>query len=122
MVPYEIEFADTATNHLAALTARERSVAIDAIERQLSYEPLVETRSRKLLRPNPIAAVVSMKNIDREVLSLSRSPQFLKIIEQSRRDFSAGRSRSLAQVRDLFGLYERAKQRSQTPRKKRVRG
>ena len=55
-MPYEIEFADTAINHLASLTARERSVAIDAIERQLSYEPLAETRNRKLLRPNPIAA------------------------------------------------------------------
>ncbi len=53
---YEIEFADTAVKHLAGLTALERSVAIDAIEKQLSHEPLVETRNRKLLRPNPIAS------------------------------------------------------------------
>lgn len=72
-------------------------------------------------RNRPIAAVVSMKNVDREVLSLSRSPQFLKIIEQSRRDFAAGRSRSLAQVRDLFGLHGRANQRTQRARKKRAR-
>ena len=55
-MPYAIEFADPAISHLAALTARERSVAIDAIEKQLSHEPLVETRNRKLLRPNPIAS------------------------------------------------------------------
>lgn len=53
---YEIEFADTAINHLAALTARERSTVIEAIEKQLSHEPLVETRNRKFLRPNPIAS------------------------------------------------------------------
>ena len=70
-------------------------------------------------RNRPIAAVVSLKNVDREVLALSRSPQFLKIIEQSRRDFAAGRSRSLAEVRDLFGLRRRANQRSSRPRPRR---
>jgi mRNA-degrading endonuclease RelE of RelBE toxin-antitoxin system len=38
-----------------SLTIPERSAALDAIERQLLYEPLVETRNRKPLRPNPIA-------------------------------------------------------------------
>ena len=55
-VPYEIKFADAAITHLAAMTARERSTVIDAIEQQLSYEPLGETRNRKLLKPNPIAS------------------------------------------------------------------
>ncbi len=55
-------------------------------------------------RNRPIAAVVSLRNVDREVLALSRSPQFLRIIERSRRDFAAGRSRSLAEVREFFGL------------------
>ena len=35
---YEIESADTAISHLAALTARERSTVIDAIEKQLGGE------------------------------------------------------------------------------------
>lgn len=55
-MPYEIEFADAAIEHLRALTARERATVVDAIEEQLSHEPLVETRNRKPLRPNPIAA------------------------------------------------------------------
>ncbi len=54
-VPYEIEFADAAVTHLAGLTARERSTVVEAIEKQL-HEPLVETRNRKLLKPNPIAS------------------------------------------------------------------
>lgn len=55
-MPYEIKFAETAITHLAGLTARERSTVVDAIEQQLSHEPLVETRNRKLLKPNPIAS------------------------------------------------------------------
>jgi hypothetical protein len=203
-VPYELRFADTAIGHLAALTARERSTVINAIEDQLSHEPLLETRKRKLLRPNPIAswelrlgsirvfydvarppsgtasvvrilavgkkdrtvlriggkvvklmktmklsdasrplaeyarkldddivlvtgrnrpiaAVVSLKNVDGEVLALSRNPQFLRIIEGARRDFAAGRSRSLAEVRDLLGLRARPNKRTPLTRKKRAR-
>ena len=52
---YEVRFAGDVKGHLNALTIPERSAALDAIERQLLYEPLVETRNRKPLRPNPIA-------------------------------------------------------------------
>jgi mRNA-degrading endonuclease RelE of RelBE toxin-antitoxin system len=54
-VPYTIEFADAAIEHLRSLTAGERATIVDAIDEQLSYEPLLETRNRKPLRPNPIA-------------------------------------------------------------------
>ncbi len=52
---YEIEFAESVQGHFRALTARERTVVLDAAERQLLHEPLKETRHRKPLRPNPIA-------------------------------------------------------------------
>jgi mRNA-degrading endonuclease RelE of RelBE toxin-antitoxin system len=54
-MPYEIKFAADVRQHLEALTARERSTALEVIERQLLHEPLVETRNRKPLRPNPVA-------------------------------------------------------------------
>jgi mRNA-degrading endonuclease RelE of RelBE toxin-antitoxin system len=54
-VPYEVGFADDVKEHLRALTVPERSAALEAIERQLPYEPLVETQNRKPLRPDPIA-------------------------------------------------------------------
>ena len=38
------------------MTAGQRVTVLDAIERQLTHEPLIETRNRKPLRPNPIAA------------------------------------------------------------------
>jgi hypothetical protein len=37
------------------LMAAERSTLLDAIREQLADEPLVETRNRKPLRPNPLA-------------------------------------------------------------------
>ncbi len=52
---YEVSFADDVKGHLNALTIPERSAALEGIERQLLDQPLVETRNRKPLRPNPIA-------------------------------------------------------------------
>ena len=52
---YAVEFAKSVEGHFRALTARERSTVIGAIDRQLLHEPLKETRHRKPLRPNPVA-------------------------------------------------------------------
>jgi mRNA-degrading endonuclease RelE of RelBE toxin-antitoxin system len=54
-VAFAVEFARSVRAHLLALTARERTVVLDAIERQLTHVPLAETRHRKPLRPNPVA-------------------------------------------------------------------
>jgi mRNA-degrading endonuclease RelE of RelBE toxin-antitoxin system len=40
---------------LRAFTARQRTTVLEAIEEQLSHQPLVETKQRKPLRPNPLA-------------------------------------------------------------------
>lgn len=47
---YEIEFSESVKAQLRSLSARERSIVIEAVEEQL-----VETRNRKLMRPNPLA-------------------------------------------------------------------
>jgi mRNA-degrading endonuclease RelE of RelBE toxin-antitoxin system len=54
-VAYAIVFAASVKAHIAALTPRERSTVLDAIERRLVEQPLKETRNRKPLRPNPVA-------------------------------------------------------------------
>jgi mRNA-degrading endonuclease RelE of RelBE toxin-antitoxin system len=54
-VPYTIEYSPEAIDHLKALTARQQAIVIDAIEEQLAYQPMVETRNRKPMRPNPVA-------------------------------------------------------------------
>ena len=44
---YEIAFADSVKAHLQVLTARQRATVLEAIELQLTNEPLAETRNRK---------------------------------------------------------------------------
>ena len=46
-----------------------------------------------------IAAIVPLKNVDRESLALSQHPEFLELIARSRADFSAGRVISLGEMK-----------------------
>ena len=54
-MPYEIEYSPEAEEHLRALTARQRKIVLDEVDQQLIDQPTVETRNRKLMRPNPLA-------------------------------------------------------------------
>ena len=54
-MPYTVEFAESVQDYFLALTARDRTTVLAAVNRQLLHEPLKETRHRKPLRPNPIA-------------------------------------------------------------------
>ena len=53
--PYRIEYAPETEAHFEWLTARDIGIVLDAVERQLSYEPAVRTRNRKPLEANPLA-------------------------------------------------------------------
>ena len=94
----------------------EASRPLAAYARELDGDIVIVTE-----RNRPIAAVVSLKNVDKELLSLSSSRQFLKIIQRSRLDFAAGRSRSLAEVRKVYGSQARASKRNGPVRTKRAR-
>jgi mRNA-degrading endonuclease RelE of RelBE toxin-antitoxin system len=52
---YRIEYSPETDGHLRALTARQRSLVFDAIDKQITQDPGVETRNRKPMRPNPVA-------------------------------------------------------------------
>lgn len=52
---YAIEIARSVLAQFEVLTGAERARVLDGIEKQLTYEPLRETRNRKPLRPNPLA-------------------------------------------------------------------
>ncbi|WP_445174501.1 type II toxin-antitoxin system RelE/ParE family toxin [Microcoleus sp.] len=52
---YQIEYSDSAIEHLKVLTARQQRIVLDAVDQQLQYEPLVETRNRKPMEPNSLA-------------------------------------------------------------------
>ncbi len=52
---YQIMFSADAERQLHQLTARDRTIVLDTIELQLTHEPVLPTRARKLLRENPLA-------------------------------------------------------------------
>ena len=62
-------------------------------------ETLVFTEKKR-----PVAALVSLRRVDRESLALSTNPAFLKIIETARRDIRAGKTTSLEALERKFGV------------------
>ena len=50
-----LRFAQCVREHMKHLTAAESSLLLDKIGELLTHEPLLETRHRKPLRPNPLA-------------------------------------------------------------------
>ena len=55
-MPYRIQYSPDAEDHLRGLTARQRSIVLDTIDRQLAHQPTTEMRNRKPMRQNPLAA------------------------------------------------------------------
>jgi hypothetical protein len=60
----------------------------------LRDEPVLLTEGRKA-----VAAIIPLRNVDRESLILSQHPEFLKLIARSRADFAAGRTISLSEMK-----------------------
>jgi len=52
---FKIIYSPEAVEHLAALAKATQVMVVDQIDEQLTHEPMLPTRKRKLLRPNPIA-------------------------------------------------------------------
>jgi mRNA-degrading endonuclease RelE of RelBE toxin-antitoxin system len=52
---FQILYSPEAVDHLAKLAKAEQVRVVDEVDRQLSRQPMMPTRRRKLLRPNPIA-------------------------------------------------------------------
>ncbi len=62
-------------------------------------ETLVFTKKKR-----PVAALVSLRKVDRESLALSTNPQFLKIIDTARKEVRAGKTTSLEALEKKFGV------------------
>ena len=76
-------------------------------------ETLVFTEKKR-----PVAALVSLRKVDRETLALSTNPHFLRIIETSRREVQAGKTTSLEAIQRKFGM---AVPEKPTPRRRKPR-
>ncbi len=62
--------------------------------RELRAETLLVTANNR-----PIAALVCLQNIDKEMLSLSTNPEFIKIIEKAREEFRRGKKLSVTAMK-----------------------
>lgn len=56
------------------------------------------------LRKKPVAALVSLRNVDRECLALGTNPEFARIIESARREVREGKTVSLNQLETDLAL------------------
>jgi len=54
-MPFEIRYSSDARRHLRFFRPRDVDVVLDAVDSQLSHQPLVETAARKKLRENPLS-------------------------------------------------------------------
>jgi len=52
---YRVEYSPDVEDHLRTLTSRQQTIILDTVDKQLAYQPTVETRNRKPMRPNPVA-------------------------------------------------------------------
>ncbi|MBM4044240.1 MAG: hypothetical protein FJ279_03935 [Planctomycetes bacterium] len=79
------------------LTAATRPLSEYA--KEFGDDVVVLTSHRK-----PVAAIVSLRNVDKESLSLSTNPEFMEIIGKARAEFKAGKKLTLAQMkREVLG-------------------
>jgi len=55
MMAYRILYARPTEQHFAHLSRLQQKALLDAIDLQLRHEPMVQTKNRKRMRPNPLA-------------------------------------------------------------------
>jgi len=94
------------------LTSASRSLAEYA--KELDDQIVVVTDRNK-----PVAAVVPLKNVDRESLALSSHPEFLEIVAKSRWQFATGKTLTLEEMRRAVLPRRPANKRTERTRKTR---
>ncbi len=87
-----------------------------------SFVKAAETAEEETLvfteKKRPVAALVSLRKVDRESLALSTNPQFLKMIETARKEVREGKTTSLDALEKKFRASALNK-RSERTRKRR---
>ena len=52
---YRIEYSPETEEHFRYLSKWQQTAVLDTVEKQLRFQPDIETRNRKPMRPNPLA-------------------------------------------------------------------
>ena len=79
---------------MKTLELKKASKALAEYATHLGPESIVITSNKK-----PVAALVSLQGVERESLSLSLNPAFMKIIRRARAEVKRGEVYSLKQVK-----------------------
>ncbi|MGH8644524.1 MAG: hypothetical protein ACREX4_08745 [Gammaproteobacteria bacterium] len=79
---------------MKAIELSEALKPLSEYAKELDEEIIVLTSDHK-----PVAALVSLKNVDTESLALSRDPEFMAIIEAAREEFRSGKRLSLEEMK-----------------------
>jgi hypothetical protein len=79
-MPHHIQYSAEAVNHLRLLTAGQRATVVNAVEAQLPYEPSVETRNRKRMRPNAVAPWELRVGVLRAYYDIVETPEPMVLI------------------------------------------
>ena len=75
------------------MTLAQASRPLAQYASELKNEIVVVTQGRRA-----VAALVPLKNVDRESLALSTHPEFMKLVKRARAEFRAGRTVSLEEM------------------------
>ena len=76
------------------VSIRQASRTLGQYASELEDDIVVVTKGRQ-----SVAALVPLKNVDRESLALSSHPEFLGLIDDARAEIAAGKTLSLAQIK-----------------------
>ena len=99
------------------MTLAQASRPLAQYASELKDEIVVVTKGRRA-----VAALVPLKNVDRESLALSTHPEFMKLIKSARVEFRAGRTVSLEEMRARLGQGRSPNRRLQPPAPRRRGG
>jgi len=79
---------------MKSIEVSKASKSLSDYAKELNEQILVITSNKK-----PIAALVSLKNIDEESLSLSSNSEFMEIIQAARAEIQSGKKLSLTEMK-----------------------
>lgn len=79
---------------MKTLDLSKASKSLSAYADELNEEPII-----LMVEDQPVAALVSLKNVDRESLTLSTSPEFLRIMQAAREEIAKGKILSLEEMK-----------------------
>ena len=79
---------------MKTLDLAHASKSLSAYTDELDDEPIILTIDAK-----PVAAIVSLKNVDSESLAISTNPEFLRLMQAAREEIESGQFVSLEEIK-----------------------